>query len=175
MRKPLAVDVDEGRGSAPAHLCGPPLQRIPPHFHSGSDRGRRFLIGSHLRMTAAIVAAAFGAFLLPEAFYLDVALWPIGTEDFTVRTDAFSFADVMPLQELASLDAFPYFGLTAGIRLIAHDRARGALATDEPLLSPPLKMAECREARVTPPQMLGHFFSSVAIMCWVASNSGGRR
>lgn len=150
------VELDATRGPGPGQLNGPPLSGIPFHFRRTMEDRRRFLRGKGLRVTLTCLVAALGAFVLLEAFDADVALWPIGAEDCTAAGDALTSAAVLPLQESASLNPFPGFGLTAGTRLVAHHRARSALATDRSLFFHSLNVAEPWRQDLKDAPVLGH-------------------
>ena len=157
MRKPRAVTLVGSRGSARKHLCWSHLQGIPLHLRLAKNQGRRLLVTRGLGIAAACVAAGFLAFIAVEAFDADIALWPVGPEESVVAATASSPADVEPLRCPTALTAIPACVIATGAHLIAQNRARSALATDDPSISPLHNMAECRETCLAAAPMLGHF------------------
>ena len=115
------------------------------------------MLGNCLRVTAIFLVAVLSAFILFEAFDGDVDLWPIGAEDCTLAGDALTLAVVRPLQELVSSKPIPCFGLTAGAHLVTRHRARSAIATVDPPISPSLNVAEPRRQDLNDAPVLGHF------------------
>lgn len=157
MRRSRAAGLDGSRCSGHGIHCCSPLRDTPLHFHVAKDRGRRFLVAKGLGLTAACLVAGFVGFIAIEAFDVDVALWPIGAEDFTCEVNASSPPGVEPLLGCVALTAIPDNVIPAGAHLIAHHWARSALPTDDPSIPPPLNMAECREACLAAAPVLGHY------------------
>jgi hypothetical protein len=91
---------------------------------------------------AACLGALFVVCIVIEAFDADLALWPFGTEYFTVAW-AGQLACGVPVSRSVSALLVTYgFVMTAGAYLVLRYRARSALATDNSSMTLAFTLAE---------------------------------
>ena len=153
------------------------------HLAVARDQGRRFLVVKLLAIGSASLAAALVASLAAEAFDADLALWPVGAEDFTVAAYASLPSDAILPLGCASFNLNRCLVMTAGAHLLLQHRARSDLATDTAIIPTSFNMAEPRRQNPNAAPVLGHFICwstgenpcSVALKRRVASLTGGRR
>jgi hypothetical protein len=142
---------------APRWLASSPLRNLPLRIVGATNQRGKLLTTKCLAIAGVCLAAAFVAFIALEAFDGDLDLWPLGSEQVTVATDAPTMAGVQTLQRRTVLTATPHFVMPAGAHLIVQHRARSAITPDCPFLSTPLDMAEPRESYLTTHPRPGHF------------------
>ena len=81
---------------------------------------------------AACLGALFAVCVVIEAFDADLALWPVGSENFTVAPAGHLASGARGACAFSGLLAAYGFVVSAGAHLVARYRARSALATDPP-------------------------------------------
>jgi hypothetical protein len=132
----------KGCSSARPHSPPTALRSTLPLYKLAKEHGGKCRSASFLTTLAACLCAVFAASIVLEAFDGDPALWPCGSENFTVASHGQHLATSQAGGDPSALNPILCFVVAAGARLVWGHRARSVLATDQSCIPICVNVAE---------------------------------